>query len=135
MGIIISIFAIILAIVIQIVLANVFANIAEDKGHSKTAYFWTCLLLGTIGYMMVAALPDLNLQAEVEYLRDEFSKFTRNNACAQESVTQNVVTKKNEPKKVVVNTSVLEDGVWICNACGRRNTKGSTACWNCKTTR
>ena len=36
-----------------------FSYSAEDKGHPRTFYLVVCLLLPLIGYIMVAALPDL----------------------------------------------------------------------------
>ncbi len=48
----------VLVIVIAIVVANEFGNIAEQKGHDKSKYFWYTLLLGWIGMLMVAVLPN-----------------------------------------------------------------------------
>lgn len=39
-------------------LANCFYDIACEKGFVERRYFWIPFLLGIVGYIMVAALPD-----------------------------------------------------------------------------
>lgn len=53
-------------IVLYVVLACCFANYAAQKGHSNDLFFWVCLLLGTTGYLMVAALPDRTLHKQLD---------------------------------------------------------------------
>lgn len=47
------------AIAINVAVSNVFKNIAEDKGYYDN-FFWWVFFLGTIGMLMVVALPDKN---------------------------------------------------------------------------
>ena len=51
---------------VQIVFACIFSGYAEDKGHSPKPYFWVCLFFGTVGYCMVAALPDLVVREQLD---------------------------------------------------------------------
>lgn len=46
----------IISLTINVVAATEFESIAKMKGHK--GYFWWCVLLGIIGWMMVVALPD-----------------------------------------------------------------------------
>ena len=52
------VFGIIVYIVIALVAADTFASIAEEKGFERGKYYAMSLLLGIIGWIAVAALPD-----------------------------------------------------------------------------
>lgn len=49
-------FAVVLCI--DIFCAKSFAEAARDKGYTDRKYFWLCLLLPPVGYLLVIALPD-----------------------------------------------------------------------------
>lgn len=55
---IIIICAFVLLIVLAVYIANRFSDVAAMKGHTERKYFWICLWLGWIGYLLVIALPD-----------------------------------------------------------------------------
>jgi hypothetical protein len=55
----------ILFIALIVYISGKFADIAEMKGHDRMDYFWPCLLLGFIGWMMVIALPDRGNPTEI----------------------------------------------------------------------
>ena len=92
----------IVGLVINIVLSNKFADIAEDKGYTRTSYFWACFFLGTLGCLMVAALPDLEVRAMVRKL-----KSANNTSFA--------------------DTNILQNGGWKCD-CGRINASYVSSC-------
>lgn len=50
------IFAVVLGI--DIFCAKSFEEAAVDKGYTDRKYFWLCLLLPPVGYLLVIALPD-----------------------------------------------------------------------------
>ena len=52
-------------ILVNILISNAFAKCAMQKGYGRRTYFWVCFFLGTIGYLIVAALPDKVLQQEI----------------------------------------------------------------------
>ena len=54
--------------VINIALAMSMQKIAEEKGHQQSAAFWLTLLLGIVGCIYTAALPDLVLRKQSEDL-------------------------------------------------------------------
>ncbi len=54
--------------VINIAMAMSMQKIAEKKGHQQSAAFWLTLLLGILGCVYTAALPDLVLRKQNEDL-------------------------------------------------------------------
>ena len=56
---------IVIAVVILIlngVLASNASNMANDKGYEKRKWFHMCFWLGPIAYIIVAAMPDLEMR-------------------------------------------------------------------------
>lgn len=54
--------------VINVAIAMSMQKIAEEKGHQQSAAFWLTLLLGIVGCIYTAALPDLLLRKQSEDL-------------------------------------------------------------------
>ena len=54
----IYIMVVIVYFIIDYYIAKCFAEAADAKGYHKSKYFWICLWLGIIGYLLVIALPD-----------------------------------------------------------------------------
>lgn len=46
------------AIALDYFISKWFYEIAEEKGFDDRKYFWICFLLGVVGYLLVAAMPD-----------------------------------------------------------------------------
>ena len=63
-----------IVITIYLTICTRFAMIADDKGHSGTPYFWVCFFLGIIGFIMVAALPDLTTYRAIQDLKNNCSQ-------------------------------------------------------------
>ncbi len=76
----IIIYLIVLAVVLFInhIIASMFYDIAERKGHHEKKYYWLSFWLGAVGYIMVAALPDLfaRPQKEVAPVENSNAKST-----------------------------------------------------------
>lgn len=74
MGILVIVYLIVAAAIIWLLwyLAKQFEEAAQKKGYTDKKYFWMCFLLGTIGYLLVIALPDRgdSHQAAIEELPD-----------------------------------------------------------------
>ena len=60
---------------ISIAFCVTFKGIAEEKGYKGQKYFWLCFLFGLIGYIYVAALPDLKLRSRIRDIQ-EIRKYT-----------------------------------------------------------
>ena len=88
----IIIYLIVLAVVLFInhLIARMFFDIAERKGHHEKKYYWLSFWLGAVGYIMVAALPDLfaRSQKEVQNIENENTKTT-------ETKTEEIKEKSN----------------------------------------
>lgn len=62
----------IVALLINIFICNIFAECAENKGYSRSKYFWVCFFFGVIGYAYVAALTDKDLLYRISQLEHQF---------------------------------------------------------------
>ena len=59
------------AIVLHLYIVHVATEIAADKGYTERKWFHICFWFGILGFMLVAAMPDLRareLQAETNKL-------------------------------------------------------------------
>lgn len=70
-GLVIYILAIVVAISLKLYIASVASGIATDKGYTEGKWFHICFWFGFVGYILVAAMPDLRareLQVETNKL-------------------------------------------------------------------
>lgn len=51
---------VVLVLLVNYLIAREYQRIATQKGFPGWRYFWWCFLMGIVGYIMVAALPDRN---------------------------------------------------------------------------
>ena len=118
------ILAFIIVLVIQVVLALKFSGYAEEKGYDAMPYFWACLLLGIVGYCMVASLPDLILHQKIASLNSPGIITTSNTASKFKPAT--TYTQKPDPisVKAIYQT-------WECQYCLTTNDKNQNSCKNC----
>ena len=105
----------VVALIVAYLVANEFADIAEEKGHTRSRYFWFTFLLGIPGMLMVIALPNkmgVNLGTNQENTYKQQNKQT--------------VERMDAPK---AETSSIK---WRCNVCG--NMRSQTPCEYCEGT-
>ena len=62
------------AIAINVAFAMYAGGIAEQKGYSKGNWIAVCIIFGIIGYILIAALPDLELRATLENIEKKLAK-------------------------------------------------------------
>lgn len=86
---------------VHLYLAFFFSDHAGAKGYDSRPYFWLCLLLGVIGYCVVAVLPNLILMDEINRLR--------------------ILIESKEPAS----------DTWICKQCETENSNNYTQCKKC----
>ena len=60
MEIILIVIGVAIVLWIDYLIAREFYRAAEAKGYAEKKYLWLCFLLGTVGYMLVIALPNRN---------------------------------------------------------------------------
>ncbi len=98
------IIGVIIALIVQIAFAAVFSNLAYEKGYEGRTYFWVCFFFGTIGYCMVAALPDRILHEKLDAIIYD---------CG------------------LVDSVSAEDQTWICGKCNTKNSMSHAQCKKC----
>ena len=52
-------------IVLTYYISKWFFEAAEEKGYRDKKYFWICLWLGVVGWILVCALPDRGNSSQV----------------------------------------------------------------------
>lgn len=111
-----------IALVLNIYLAHLAAGITTDKGYDEgTKWFLICLFCGLVGYMLVIALPDLELRARLGKLPSDRTPFY--------VPTNDAPTTEVSPPVVPISTNI--SGSWRCKACGCQNQSGSMFCRDC----
>ncbi len=61
-----GIIGLIIALIINGAFASVASNIAAEKGYSKRGWFHACFWLPLITYILIAAMPDMELRKQNE---------------------------------------------------------------------
>ena len=103
---------IVVALLINYFITCKFCDIASDKGHDGSKYFWWCFLLGTVGYIMVAALPDLNLYQYPDATQNHYTQ---------------AYTSSTRPSDPADWSTPPPAGKWRCT-CGRINANYVSSC-------
>lgn len=104
-----KILGIILVIAIKLYMASYFGDRAQKKGYDGTVYFWVCFLLGTLGCCIVAVLPDVYLQRQLDELKKRIDQFknTSSDSCREAG------------------------GSWVCHNCKTENSINYGQCKKC----
>lgn len=120
------------AIAINVAFAMYAGGIAEQKGYSKGNWIAVCIIFGIIGYILIAALPDLELRATLENIEKKLAKdknddyLPRNSSSSNSNSTMRVLSEM----RPLVPLSDSED-YWTCKYCGLENTKETRRCKRC----
>ena len=115
------IIAIAISLLISFIFADKFASLAEDKGYAKSGYFWLCFFLGTVGYIMVAALPDLTLH-------DKLNQLLKNSEPTSSGTPK---PYSPPPSRRPISTESAPEGMWKCRHCGTNNKDAYGQCKGC----
>lgn len=113
--------ACIIVLAINCYLAALAKDIAADKGYNSSKWSVICFFCGIIGYMLVAALPDLQLRGAIR----ELTKAIQNSGSDTGSASTSA------PQPFVVPAASSSAGPWNCKACGEKNPSGTLFCENC----
>ena len=114
----------IIAIAIHIFFAAQAGEIAGDKGYDSAQWGWTCFFFGVIGYILVAAMPDLQKRNILIEIRKIEQTIADNSSHASDDA---VVTERPVPVVPAVNHSTA----WVCKNCGAENAKSALFCKDC----
>jgi len=132
------------AIAINVAFAMYAGGIAEQKGYSKGNWIAVCIIFGIIGYILIAALPDLELRAALEniekklvkdkndnYLPRSSSSSSNSNSNSNSSSNRNSnSSNSNCTIKSLSEMTPLAD-YWTCKYCGLENPKEARYCQHC----
>lgn len=132
------------AIAINVAFAMYAGGIAEQKGYSKGNWIAVCIIFGIIGYILIAALPDLELRAALEniekklvkdkndnYLPRSSSSSSNSNSSSNSSSNRNSnSSNSNCTIKSLSEMTPLAD-YWTCKYCGLENPKEARYCQHC----
>lgn len=128
MEIFLWILLLVIVIAIDWFLATLAANIADQKGYDDehTKFFWICFLFGIIGYILVAALPDRNLQTEIKHLAKAMQSGD-----SDTTSTSSTSTPQSYVVPAATTSSGSGSGFWQCPSCGEKNYAGTMSCKSC----
>lgn len=143
---------VLVAIAIDIAFAMYAGGIAEQKGYSKGNWIAVCIIFGIIGYILIAALPDLELRATLENIEKKLAKDKNDNYLPRSSSNSNsnsTMKSLSEMKplasdsnrnsnssnsnctiKSLSEMTPLAD-YWTCKYCGLENPKEARYCQHC----
>ena len=117
---------VLVAIAIDIAFAMYAGGIAEQKGYSKGNWIAVCIIFGIFGYILIAALPDLELRAALENIEKKLAKDKNDNYLPRSSSSSN----SNCTIKSLSEMTPLAD-YWTCKYCGLENPKEARYCQHC----
>lgn len=135
---------VLVAIAIDIAFAMYAGGIAEQKGYSKGNWIAVCIIFGIIGYILIAALPDLELRATLENIEKKLAKDKNDNylprsssSNSNSSSSSNSSSNRNSNSsnsnctiKSLSEMTPLAD-YWTCKYCGLENPKEARYCQHC----
>lgn len=90
---------VLVAIAIDIAFAMYAGGIAEQKGYSKGNWIAVCIIFGIFGYILIAALPDLELRAALENIEKNLQKIRTTTICRAVAVAVTVTAQSNRFRK------------------------------------
>lgn len=138
------------AIAINVAFAMYAGGIAEQKGYKKENWIAVCIIFGIFGYILIAALPDLELRATLENIEKKLAKDKNDNYLPRSSSSSsNSNSSSNSSSNRNSNSSnsnctikslsemtplaPLSDSMdyWTCKYCGLDNPKEARYCQHC----
>lgn len=141
---------VLVAIAINVAFAMYAGGIAEQKGYSKGNWIAVCIIFGIIGYILIAALPDLELRATLENIEKKLAKDKNDDYLPRNSSNSNSTMKSLSEMKPLASDSNRNSNssnsnctikslsemtpladYWTCKYCGLENPKEARYCQHC----
>lgn len=134
------------AIAINVAFAMYAGGIAEQKGYKKENWIAVCIIFGIFGYILIAALPDLELRATLENIEKKLAKDKNDNylpRSSSSSSSSNSNSSSNSSSNRNSNSSNSNCTIkslsemtpladyWTCKYCGLDNPKEARYCQHC----
>lgn len=123
---------VLVAIAINVAFAMYAGGIAEQKGYSKGNWIAVCIIFGIIGYILIAALPDLELRAALENIEKKLAKDKNDDYLPRNSSSSNSNSTMKSLSEMTT-LAPLSDSMdyWTCKSCGLENPKEARYCQHC----
>lgn len=120
------------AIAINVAFAMYAGGIAEQKGYKKENWIAVCIIFGIIGYILIAALPDLELRAALENIEKKLAKDKNDDYLPRNSSSSNSNSTMKSLSEMTP-LAPLSDSMdyWTCKHCGLENPKEARYCQHC----
>ena len=128
------------AIAINVAFAMYAGGIAEQKGYSKGNWIAVCIIFGIVGYILIAALPDLELRATLKNIEKKLVKDKNDNYLPRSSSSDSNRNRNSSNSNCTVKSlsemkplAPLADSMdyWTCKYCGLDNPKEARYCQHC----
>lgn len=128
------------AIAINVAFAMYAGGIAEQKGYSKGNWIAVCIIFGIVGYILIAALPDLELRATLENIEKKLAKDKNDNYLPRSSSSSSSSNRNSSNSNSTMKSlsemkplAPLSDSMdyWTCKSCGLENPKEARYCQHC----
>lgn len=134
------------AIAINVAFAMYAGGIAEQKGYSKGNWIAVCIIFGIFGYILIAALPDLELRATLENIEKKLAKDkndnylprssnsnSSSNSSSSSSSNRNSNSSNSNSNCTIKSLSEMTPlaDYWTCKYCGLENPKEARYCQHC----
>ncbi len=130
------------AIAINVAFAMYAGGIAEQKGYSKGNWIAVCIIFGIFGYILIAALPDLELRATLENIEKKLAKdkndnylprSSNSNSSSNSSSNRNSNSSNSNSNCTIKSLSEMTPlaDYWTCKYCGLDNPKEARYCQHC----
>lgn len=128
------------AIAINVAFAMYAGGIAEQKGYKKENWIAVCIIFGIIGYILIAALPDLELRAALENIEKKLAKDKNDNYLPRSSSSSSSSNRNSSNSNSTMKSlsemkplAPLSDSMdyWTCKSCGLENPKEARYCQHC----
>lgn len=123
--------AALIVLVIDIAFAVYAGGIAEEKGYSKGNWIAVCLFFGVIGYILVAALPDLKMRTLLEKTNAMLKSKPWEAQKALESTEEAVQPKRIPVRSTKTAWNAKQGDEWKCPKCGTMNQRNALFCKDC----
>lgn len=129
-------------IAINVAFAMYAGGIAEQKGYSKGNWIAVCIIFGIVGYILIAALPDLELRATLKNIEKKLAKDKNDNYLPRSSSSSSDSNRNRNSSNSNCTVKSLSEmkplapladsmDYWTCKYCGLDNPKEARYCQHC----
>lgn len=120
------------------------AALLSRKGTAKGTGLPVCIIFGIFGYILIAALPDLELRATLENIEKKLAKDkndnylprssnSNSNSSSSSSSNRNSNSSNSNSNCTIKSLSEMTPlaDYWTCKYCGLDNPKEARYCQHC----